>query len=86
MLKVQLSPAQKVSSGETDNVPERLESQDLEQSGLESVDWIIARSQTSSDAGWSWGGNICVQSVGEALVRSYIHQTSEDTQGKALNT
>ena len=51
MLKVQLSSAQKESSGETDNVPERVESQDLEQSGLESVDWIIARSQTSSDAG-----------------------------------
>ena len=51
MLKMQLSPAQKVSSGEIDNVPERVESQDLEQSGLESVDWIIARSQTSSDAG-----------------------------------
>ena len=51
MLKMQLSPAQKVSSGEIDNVPERVESQDLEQSGFESVDWIIARSQTSSDAG-----------------------------------
>lgn len=33
------------------NVPERVESQDLEQSGVESVDWILARSQTSSDAG-----------------------------------
>ena len=65
MLKVQLSPAQKVSSGETDNVPERLESQDLEQSGLESVDWIIARSQTSSDAGCHGEGT----SVCRALVK-----------------
>ena len=87
MLKLQLSLTQRVISGETDNVPERVE---ISGSGaIRFVECGLDFSQKSNlfRCRLSWGGNIFrVQSVGEALVRSHIHQTLEDTRGKVLNT
>ncbi|KAI4553684.1 hypothetical protein MJT46_015864 [Ovis ammon polii x Ovis aries] len=56
---------------------------------IEVASLIVEHSQKSNifRCRQSWGGNIfCVQSVGEAFVQSHIHQTSDDTRGKALNT